>query len=181
MPQKFFAAPVERLLVFPSSRTSLSLNGLLFLSSLLLVLSSHRVVFAFRLPCAACYPNGVLLSAPFFTFSLPAFLFFFSFIIFFTSWHTIFSFRCFSFVSPVHRLFSSWFHTFIFLTRTFITAEFFSVLRSFTLWFYIVLLVSSARVLCTLVTSAFFLSLVMFLALTRFNFFQVFFSFTCTF
>lgn len=181
MPQKFFAAPVERLLVFPSSRTSLSLNGLLFLSSLLLVLSSRRVVFAFRLPCAACYPNGVLLSAPFFTFSLPAFLFFFSFIIFFTSWHTIFFFPTLFFRQSSSQTFI-FLISYIYFSNTYVyTAEFFSVLRSFTLWFYTVLLVSSARVLCTLVTSAFFLSLVMFLALTRFNFFQVFFSFTCTF
>lgn len=87
--------------------------------------------------------------------SLPAFSFFFLFIIFFTLRDTHFLFLIFFF-----RQFSAiliFVISYIYFSDTYVyTTEFFPTLCSFTGF---MLLVSSTRVLCTLITSAFFLSL----------------------
>lgn len=148
MPQKFFAAPVDRPFVFPSS--VLLSRSMVYSSSRLRSSFPRRIVFAFIPPCVVCYPNGALLSAPFFTSSLPAFSFLFLFIIFFTLRDTRALFVSHSLLSSVRfRLLSFWFHTFIFLTRMYIyTTAFSSILCSFNdfiLCFQFLLLVLLAR------------------------------------
>ena len=126
MLQKFFAAPVDRSFVFPSSA---------LLSRLIVYSSSHLcslffILYSLLSSHVVCYLNGALLSAPSSLPSLPAFLFFFLFILILLSLHLMTHTFCFSFFSFVNsvRLLSSWFHTFILLTRTFILQKFFQSL-----------------------------------------------------
>lgn len=155
MPQKFLAAPVDRPLVFPSS--ALLSRSMVYSSSHLrssfsvisyLLLSSH--VLSVTLTVRFCQLRSFTLSS---CLLVPLFIHLH------TSRHThTHTFCSHSFLSSVRfRILSFWFHIFIFLTRTFILPRsLFNLMLVY--WFYTVLLVPSARVFSTLVTSVFFLS-----------------------
>lgn len=153
MPQKFFAAPVDRhivrsfsllssallsrLIVYSSSR----LCSLFFVSYSL----SSRMLLSVTLTVRFCQLRSLR--------SLPAFLFFFLFILFFTPHDTHFLFLILFF-----RQFSA---TLIFVISYIYSSDTycwnFFRLMLFIYWFYTELLTLSARVLCTLFTLIFLL------------------------
>lgn len=171
MLQKFFAAPVDRSFVFPSSA---------LLSRLIVYSSSHLcslffILYSLLSSHVVCYLNGALLSAPSSLPSLPAFLFFFLFILIllYTSWHILFVSHSFLSSIQCDSYLRDFIHLFFWHVRLY-CRNFFSPY----LLIYTVLLFLSTRVLCMLVTFIFLLFItrnVMFLALTWFNFFLVFF------
>lgn len=155
-PQKFSPAPVDRPYIFPSS--SLLSRPLVYSSSHLCPSFSAAPcrVFAFIHPYVVCYPNGALLSASFFTFfsCLSVLLFIHHLYI---SRHT----RAYLFVS--YFLFSSiqddslsFLISYINFSGTCVyAADFFFQSYAHLVVLHLIL---SARVLCTLITSLFFLS-----------------------
>ena len=117
--------------------------------------------------------NGALLSAPFFTFSSCLLILLFIHSLLYTSWHTLFVSHSFLSSIQCDSYLRDFIHLFFWHVRLY-CRNFFSPY----LLVYTVLLFLSARVLCMLVTFIFLLFVtrnVMFLALTWFNFFLVFF------
>lgn len=155
MPQKFFAAPVERPRTF-SLRAHFSLAQwftlpLVFASRSLVASYSPFVSRAQPVTLTVCFCQLRSLRSLF----LPSCSSFYSS----SSLRDTQFFVSDAFLSSVQFAYFYLLDLYIYFSNTYVyTAEFFSVLRSFTLLFYTVLLVSSARVLCTLVTSAFFFS-----------------------